>query len=73
MHVTPWLIHVNAQQNPLQYCKVISLQLIKISGEKKKSKDNHKEKDLVSYIKFNQIRTAADKHILRVYKLLLFF
>ena len=28
-HVTPWLIHVNVWQNPLQYCKVISLQLIK--------------------------------------------
>ena len=35
-HVTPWLIHVNVWQKPLQYCKVISLQLIKIN-EKKKS------------------------------------
>ena len=26
-HVHPWLIHVNACQKPLQYCKVISLQL----------------------------------------------
>ena len=26
-HVQPWLIHVNVWQNPLQYCKVISLQL----------------------------------------------
>ena len=26
----PWLIHVNVWQNPLQYCKIISLQLIKI-------------------------------------------
>ena len=25
--VHPWLIHVNVWQNPLQYCKVISLQL----------------------------------------------
>ena len=25
-HVNPWLIHVNVWQNPLQYCKVISLQ-----------------------------------------------
>ena len=38
-HVTPWLIHVNVWQNPLQYCKVISLQLIKINGKKKKSRD----------------------------------
>ena len=35
-HVNPWLIHVNVWQNPLQYCKVISLQLIKIKEKKKK-------------------------------------
>ena len=35
-HVTPWLIHVNVWQKPLQYCKVISLQLIKISENLKK-------------------------------------
>ena len=29
-HVSSWLIHVSAWQKPLQYCKVISLQLIKI-------------------------------------------
>ena len=34
--VNPWLIHVNVWQKPLQYCEVISLQLIKINGEKKK-------------------------------------
>ena len=37
IHVTPWLIHVNVWQKPLQYCKVISLQLIKINGRKKKT------------------------------------
>ena len=37
IYVTPWLIHVNVWQNPLQCCEVISLQLIKIN-EKKKSK-----------------------------------
>ena len=26
-YVHPWLIHVNVWQKPLQYCKVISLQL----------------------------------------------
>ena len=31
----PWLIHVNVWQKPLQYCKVISLQLIKITGKRK--------------------------------------
>ena len=35
-HVNPWLIHVNVWQKPLQYCKVISLQIIKIIGDKKK-------------------------------------
>ena len=34
IHVTPWLIHVNVWQNSLQYCKVISLQLIKINEKK---------------------------------------
>ena len=32
-HVNPWLIHVNVWQKPLQYCKVVSLQLIKIIGK----------------------------------------
>ena len=42
-HVNPWLIHVNVWQKPLQYCKVISLQLIKINGKKYKNKtNNHK-------------------------------
>ena len=35
-HVNPWLIHVNVRQKPLQYCKVIILQLIKINERKKK-------------------------------------
>ena len=34
--VNPWLIHVNIWQKPLQYCTVISLQLIKIN-EKRRS------------------------------------
>ena len=34
-HVNPWLIHVNVWQKPLQYCKVISFQWIKINGKKK--------------------------------------
>ena len=34
-HVNPWLIHVNVWQNPLQHCKVINLQLIKINGKKR--------------------------------------
>ena len=35
IHVNLWLIHVNVWQKPLQSCKVISLQLIKINGKKK--------------------------------------
>ena len=41
IHVNPWLIHVNAWQKPLQYCKVISLQLIKINEKKKKTLSLH--------------------------------
>ena len=36
IHVTPWLIHVNVWQNPLQCCEIISLQLIKIKKKKTK-------------------------------------
>ena len=39
IHVTPWLIQVNVWQKPLQYCKVISLQQIKIN---EKNKGKHK-------------------------------
>ena len=34
-HVNSWLIHVNVWQKPLQYCKVISLQIIKINEKKR--------------------------------------
>ena len=37
-HVNPWLIRVKVWQKPLQCCKVITLQLIKINGEKKKKR-----------------------------------
>ena len=39
IHVNPWLIHVNVWQKPLQYCKVISLQLIKINKKNKQKKN----------------------------------
>ena len=39
IHVYPRLIHVNVWQNPLQYCKVISLQLIKRKKKRKKKRE----------------------------------
>ena len=40
--VHPWWIHVNVWQKPLQYCKVINLQLKK---KKKKEHGGHKERN----------------------------
>ena len=37
--VNPWLTHVNVWQKPLQYCKVISLQLIKINEKRKEKRE----------------------------------
>ena len=42
-HVNPWLIHVNVWQKPLQYCKIISLQLIKINEKKNCTSKKKKE------------------------------
>ena len=39
-HVNPWLIHVNVWQKPLQYCRVISLQLVKINKKILKIKNS---------------------------------
>ena len=38
IYVNPWLIHLNVWQKPLQYCKVVSLQLIKINEKKSRKK-----------------------------------
>ena len=46
IHVNPWLIHVNVRQKPLQYSKVISLQLIK-KIKKKKKKTSLRKRDAV--------------------------
>ena len=48
-HVNPWLIHVNVQQKPLQYSKVISLQLIKINGKKNKISKKKKKKAISTW------------------------
>ena len=44
-HVNPWLIHVNIWQKPLQYCKLISLQLKKKKKLKNKMKKKKKPKN----------------------------
>ena len=46
-HINPWLIHVNVWQKPLQYCKVISLQLIKLNEKKKKKRPLKKNKGCI--------------------------
>ena len=49
-HVNPWLIHFNVWQNPLQYCKVISFQLIKINKIFKKRKKKYSWICLLNFI-----------------------
>ena len=44
IRVNPWLMHVNVWQKTLQYCKVISLQLIKINGKKRRKTTEWKKK-----------------------------
>ena len=53
-HVNPWLILVNVWQKPLQYCKVISLQLIKINEKKKQQYFLFREK-----LGFVQVRASV--------------
>ena len=50
-HVSPWLIHVNVWQKPLQYCKVISLQLIKINEKKKDSCGTYTQRNITQSLK----------------------
>ena len=65
-HVNPWLIQVNVWQKPLQYCKVISLQLIKINGKKKyretiiAKKKNRKKNPLP---RKSERKQAKDAHV----------
>ena len=60
-HVNPWLIHVNVWQKPLQYYKVISLQLIKINGKKKTHHSrNPRYKQLLMYINSNSFEGCSD-------------
>ena len=56
IHVNPWLIHVNVWQKPLQYCKVISLQLIK-----KNKKERKEEKGTTEDEKLDGITNTRDE------------
>ena len=62
-HVHPWLIHVNVWQKPLQYCKVISLQLNKLLSKKKNSAV------ILNFVAVYAIKSKADLH----WQLLRFF
>ena len=59
-HVNPWLIHVNVWQKPLQHCKVISLQLIKIN-EKKSVFILKFEMFLLTYIQIHGLFLSCEK------------
>ena len=59
-HVNPWLIHVNVWQKPLQYSKVISLQLIKIN-EKKKHESEVTGQGLVFKILINALNSQIKR------------
>ena len=53
--VTPRLIHVNVWQKPLQYCKVISLQLIKINEKN----NNNKGSNLSGFVCQNEMESIS--------------
>ena len=60
-HVNPWLIHVNVWQKPLQYCKVISLQRIKI---------NEKQYTLITCYFYNIVSLWNDEFILFLWQIM---
>ena len=64
-HVNPWLIHVNVWQKLLQYCKVISLQLLKINEKKKMSRDHFWSGNcfLLVISVYDKIRTAIVRKV----------
>ena len=59
IHVHPWLIHVNVWQKPVQYCKVISLQLNKLI----KKKDYHRIQQFHFQVSTEKQWTQGLKHI----------
>ena len=82
IHVNPWLIYVNVWQKPLQYCKIISLQLIKINGKKwghlhtwqknqgmvfKLKKQNKTKKKLKAQMDFFSLNIGEVQNLIRMY------
>ena len=49
IHVHPWLIHVNVEQKPLQYCNYPPIKINKLIKKKKKDCFKGKRKSL-SYL-----------------------
>ena len=60
--VNPWLIHVNVWQKALQYCKVISLQLIKINEKKTDIK-----KHCIEVLDLKKLRAVCVHMIISLY------
>ena len=60
IHVNPWLIHVDVWQKPLQYCKVISLQLIKINEKNNNNKLHHIKRKKKKKEDWPQLTTARE-------------
>ena len=62
-HVHPWLIHVNVWQKPLQYCRVISLQLKQINLKKElwEGTEEKQNLDLVLSTLFGEIQNSPIK------------
>ena len=66
IHVNRWLIHVSVWQKPLQYCKVISLQLIKINEKKRKKKNNENSNKKIFSLSFAS-KSANNWEIFKAY------
>ena len=67
IHVNPWLIHFSVWQKPLQCCKVISLQLIKINEKKEyKWKINVYEKVFKTRFQHGVIKIIKTEIILSI-------
>ena len=60
-HTTTHTIYVKRVQNPLQYCKVISLQLIKINEKKKKRKSSLKKKRVCQHFPGGTVDPPANE------------